>query len=75
MPKQKIGSIKQKLLVEGDENLLEKNEILIQKDVEFPYILKERAATGELKTFLVISVDHFIKSLEDAYNTGLSEDK
>lgn len=59
MGKIRVGSMKQKILVEGDENLLEPNEILV---VEEDYtVLRERMATGELKTYVVIPLEEFNK--------------
>lgn len=75
MPKVVVGSMKQKTLVEGDENLLESHEILIKESDDFKFILKERTETGEVKTYAVIPVDEYIKSLESAYEEGTEDNK
>lgn len=71
MAKAVIGSMRQKRLIEGDENLLEANEILIKEADDFPFVLKERCADGSIKTSVVISIDDYIKNLEEAYKQGL----
>ncbi len=58
MGKSKIGSMRQKVLIEGDENLLEQNEILITEREGYT-ILRERLETGELKTFVVVPLEDF----------------
>lgn len=73
MPKTKIGSMKQKTLVEGDENLLELNEVLVKSSEDFKYVFKERTETGELKTYVLVPIDDYIESLENAYKEGKAE--
>lgn len=58
MGKLRIGSMRQKALVEGDDNLLEQNEILVTEKEGYT-ILRGRTETGELKTFVVIPLDDF----------------
>lgn len=50
--------MRQKVLIEGDENLLEQNEILITEKEGYT-ILRERLETGELKTFVVVPLEDF----------------
>ncbi len=57
MGKIKIGSMKQKILVQGDPNLLEKNEILIT-EAEGYTILRERTTEG-IKTSIVVPLEEF----------------
>lgn len=66
MGKIKIGSMKQKILVQGDPNLLEKNEILIT-EAEGYTILRERTSEG-IKTSIVVPLEEFesiTKKVED----------
>ena len=66
MGKIKIGSMKQKILVQGDPNLLEKNEILIT-EAEGYTILRERTTEG-IKTSIVVPLEEFesiTKRVED----------
>ena len=48
--------MKQLALVEGDVNLLSKNEILVSEEV-----LRKRLDSGGIKTFVVIPLEDFIK--------------
>ena len=57
MGKIKIGSMKQRILVQGDPNLLEKNEILIT-EAEGYTILRERTSEG-IKTSIVVPLEEF----------------
>lgn len=75
MPKVVIGSMRQKRLVEGDENLLDAHEILIKESDDFEFILKERTETGDIKTYAVVPVDKYIESLENAYKEGTEAGK
>lgn len=61
MGKIKVGSMKQKTLVEGDANLLETDEILVTEEEGYT-VLRERTETGELKTSVVIPLEDFINS-------------
>ena len=63
MGKTKIGSMKQKILVQGDSNLLDHNEILITESEGYT-ILRERMADGQIKTSVVIPLEEF-KSQKD----------
>ena len=60
MGKIKIGSIKHLTLVEGDVNLLAKNEILVSEEEGYT-ILRKRLDSGGIKTFVVIPIEDFIK--------------
>lgn len=58
MGKTKIGSIRQKILVQGDVNLLGSNEILITQSEGYT-ILRERTSNGQIKTSVVIPLEEF----------------
>ena len=58
MGKTKIGSMKQKTLVQGDANLLGPNEILITQSEGYT-ILRERMADGQIKTSVVVPLEEF----------------
>lgn len=60
MGKVKIGSMRQKLLVEGDVNLLEDGEILVGEDQGYT-ILRERSGNGSIKTYVIIPLSDFKK--------------
>lgn len=47
-------------LVEGDVNLLAKNEILVSEEEGYT-LLRKRLDSGSIKTFVVISLEDFIK--------------
>ena len=61
MGKIRIGSMKQKTLVEGDANLLETDEILVTEEEGYT-VLRERTETGELKTSVIVPLEDFINS-------------
>ena len=58
MRKTKIGSMRQKILVQGDVNLLGLNEILITQSEGYT-ILRERTSNGQIKTSVVIPLEEF----------------
>lgn len=58
MGKSKIGTMKNKILVEGDANLLAPNEILITQSEGYT-ILRERMADGQIKTSVVVPLEEF----------------
>lgn len=58
MAKVKIGSMKHKALIEGDVNLLEKNEILVAHSDGYT-ILRERLESGVIKTYVVVPLEEF----------------
>ena len=58
MGKTKIGSMRQKILVQGDVNLLGPNEILITQSEGYT-ILREKTSNGQIKTSVVISLEEF----------------
>ena len=58
MGKTKIGSMRQKILVQGDVNLLGPNEILITQSEGYT-ILRERTSNGQIKTSGVIPLEEF----------------
>ena len=58
MRKTKIGSMRQKILVQDDVNLLGPNEILITQSEGYT-ILRERTSNGQIKTSVVIPLEEF----------------
>ena len=60
MGKVKVGSMKQLALVEGDVNLLSKNEILVSEEEGYT-ILRKRLDSGGIKTFVVVPLEDFNK--------------
>lgn len=70
MAKQKIGSIRQNILVEGDATLLTQNEILVEESDDFKHVLKIRTENGSLKAYAVIAIEDYTKALEEAYDEG-----
>lgn len=64
--------MKLKVLVEGDENLIEPHEILITSDENFETILKEKTDKG-LKTSVVLTIEDLIEKLEEAHDNGYEE--
>lgn len=60
MGKVRVGSMKQLALVEGDVNLLSKNEILISEEEGYT-ILRKRLDSGDIKTFVVVPLKDFRK--------------
>lgn len=59
--------MKQLILIEGNENLLNQNELLIEDSDDFECILKRRDEQGNIKTYAVIPVEDYIEELEEAY--------
>ena len=51
--KNRIYKIKDKILVQGDENLLKENEILVKEEND-SVVLKERELMGRLKVLLAV---------------------
>ena len=64
MGKTKIGSMKQKTLVQGDANLLGPNEILITQSEGYT-ILREKMADGQIKTSVVVPLEEFKAQKEE----------
>ena len=60
MGKTRVGSMKQLALVEGDVNLLAKNEILVSEEEGYT-ILRKRLDSGDIKTFVVVPLEDFNK--------------
>lgn len=60
MGKTRVGLMKQLALVEGDVNLLAKNEILVSKEEGYT-ILRKRLDSGDIKTFVVVPLEDFRK--------------
>lgn len=58
MGKIKIGSMKQKILVQGDINLLESNEILVTQSEGYT-ILREKDCNKNIKTYVVVPLEEF----------------
>ena len=56
--------MKQKILVQGDINLLEPNEIFITQSEGYT-ILRERLPGGQIKTSVVIPLEEFKASKEE----------
>lgn len=59
-----MGSMKQKILVQGDINLLEPNEILVTQSEGYT-ILRERMADGQIKTSVVVPLEEFKAQKEE----------
>ena len=60
MGKTRVDSMKQLALVEGDVNLLAKNEILVSEEEGYT-ILRKRLDSGGIKTFVVVPLEDFNK--------------
>lgn len=60
MGKARVGSMKQLALVEGDVNLLAKNEILISEEEGYT-ILRKRLDNGDIETYIVVPLKDFKK--------------
>lgn len=60
MGKVKVGWMRQLALVEGDVNLLTKEEILISKEEGYN-ILRKRLDSGEIETYVVVPLRDFKK--------------
>ena len=60
MGKQRVGSMKQLVLVEGDVNLLTKGEILISEEEGYT-ILRKRLDSGKIETYVVVPLKDFRK--------------
>lgn len=77
MAKQRIGSIRQKILVEGDPNLLNENEILIIDNCgcgcTCDVTLKQLDSQHRIHTMVLMNADEYLKSLEDAFKQGYAE--
>lgn len=61
MRKIKVGSIKQLALVEGDINLLSKNEVLISREEGYT-ILRKKLDSGNIETFVIVPLKDFNKN-------------
>lgn len=72
MGKTRVGSMKQLALVEGDVNLLSKNEILVSEEEGYT-ILRKRLDSGSIKTFVVIPLEDFIKKDGDTSRKKVEE--
>lgn len=60
MGKTKIGLMKHLTLVEGDVNLLAKNEILVSEEEGYT-LLRKRLDSGEIETYVVVPLKDFRK--------------
>ncbi len=58
MGKIKVGSMKQLALVEGDINLLSKNEVLISREEGYT-ILRKKLDSGNIETFVIVPLKDF----------------
>ena len=72
MGKTRVGSMKQLALVEGDVNLLAKNEILVSEEEGYT-ILRKRLDSGSINTFVVIPLEDFIKKDGDTSRKKVEE--
>ena len=72
MGKIKIGSMKHLTLVEGDVNLIAKNEILVSEEEGYT-LLRKRLDSGSIKTFVVIPLEDFIKKDGDTSRKKVEE--
>ena len=63
MGKIKIGSMKQKILVQGDINLLEPNEVLVTQSEGYT-VLREKDYNKNIKTYIVIPLEEFKNNKE-----------
>ena len=61
MGKIKVGSMKQLALVEGDVNLLSKNEVLISREEGY-IILRKKLDSGNIETFVIVPLKDFNKN-------------
>lgn len=61
MGKIKVGSMKQLALVEGDINLLSKNEVLISREEGYT-ILRKKSDSGNIETFVIVPLKDFNKN-------------
>lgn len=68
MQKRAIGSIGNRRLIEGNADLLEENEILVDRSAD-PIVLKEWA-DGKTKVWLVLPLDRYINDMKQAYKEG-----
>ena len=79
MAKQRIGSIRQKILVEGDPNLLNDNEILVIDQCscgcDSETMLKQLDPEHRIKTLVLVNADDYMKELESTFQKGYSQGK
>lgn len=61
MGKTRVGSMKQLALVEGDVNLLSKNEILVSEEEGYT-ILRKKLDSGNIETFIIVPLKDFNKN-------------
>ena len=61
MGKIKVGSMKQLALVEGDINLLSKNEVLISREEGYTMLRKE-LDSGDIETFVIVPLKDFYRN-------------
>ncbi len=73
MGKIKIGSMKQKVLVQGDINLLEPNEILVTQSEGYT-ILREKDCNRNIKTYIVIPLEEFISEDKSIKKEKINKD-
>lgn len=59
MGKTKIGTMKHSILVEGDVNLLQDNEILVSRNDEYPVLRK--IVNNQIETYVIIPLKDFKK--------------
>ncbi len=63
MGKTKIGTMKHLILVEGDVNLLQDNEILVSREDEYPVL--RRVVNNQIETYIVVP----LKDIKDGIDT------
>lgn len=63
--------MKQKILIEGNVGLLERNEILVTQDDGYT-ILREKDINGNINTFIVVPLEEFELKNESQVEKGES---
>lgn len=58
--KRRIGQIRNLILIEGDVNLIGKNEVLVTEEESYT-ILRKRKDNGTLDTYVVVPLEDFKK--------------
>lgn len=74
MGKTKIGLMKQKILVQGDINLLEPNEILVTQSEGYT-VLREKDCNKNVKTYIVVPLEEFKAEREEPKKRNKSASK
>lgn len=58
MGKVRVGTLKKTILVEGDINLLNKNEILISEEEGYT-LLRKRLENSKIETYVIVPLKDF----------------